>query len=81
MKLLTSLSSGILQLTADPCGALVLLTLTCASVLCYFGKIGDVSFAATVGFMPVVVAALKHKSMTGSDIDNPPPPMPERAQR
>ena len=69
---------GLGALLADPAGTIAILVLTIATILCLKGKIGDVSFAAVCTFLPAVIAVLKHKSFSGSDIDtpapNPPPP-------
>jgi hypothetical protein len=79
MKKSISLSNGFFALCRDPAGTIALLVLTIVTVLCLKGKIGDVSFAAVCSMLPVVIAALKHRSFSGSDIDQEPPnPLPPR---
>lgn len=69
--------SGVYALLRDPAGTICLLVLGIVSFLCFRGKVGDVAFSACCTLIPAVIAMLKHKSFSGSDIDQcPPPPDP-----
>lgn len=76
-----SIFTGLGALLRDPAGTIALLVLACVTVLCFKGKIGDVSFAAVATMVPSVVAMLKHRAFSGADINQPPPtPKPPRGQ-
>lgn len=78
--------AGLYCLVQDPAGIMCLLALFIVSGLCWFHRVGDVSFAACCTLIPAVIAMLKHRSFSGSDLDNtlpvpatlplPPPPDP-----
>src|SRR5271155_593765 len=68
--------SGFYALLRDPAGIMCLLVLGIVSFLCFKGKVGDVAFSACCTLIPAVIAMLKHKSFSGSDIDACPPPPP-----
>jgi len=75
--------SGLYALLQDPAGIICLLALAIVSALCWFHRVGDVSFSACCTLIPAVIAMLKHKAFSGSDIDQstigdvvqPPPPV------
>jgi hypothetical protein len=71
--------SGFYALLRDPAGIMCLLVLGIVSFLCLKGKVGDVAFSACCTLIPAVIAMLKHKSFSGSDIDQcpPAPPVPD----
>ena len=68
--------SGVYALLRDPAGTICLLVLGIVSFLCFRGKVSDVAFSACCTLIPAVIALLKHKSFSGSDIDQCPPPPP-----
>jgi hypothetical protein len=69
-KIVKNCFAGLYALIQDPCGVLALLVLFIVSFLCYKGKVSDIAFAAVCSVLPVVIAAIKHSSFSGSDIDN-----------
>lgn len=68
--------SGVYALLRDPAGTICLLVLGVVSFLCFKGKVSDVAFSACCTLIPAVIAMLKHKSFSGSDIDACPPAPP-----
>lgn len=67
--ILLSIFQGTHQLLMDPCGTICLICIAVVSVLCWYKKVGDVSFAACVTIIPGLIALVKHGSFNGADID------------
>jgi len=66
---ISSLFMGLRQLLRDPAGTICLIILFITACLCWYKRIGDVSFAAVAAAVPAVIAMCKHDSFNGSDID------------
>ena len=71
MNVIKNCLNGIYTLLQDPAGVLCLLSLAIVSFLCYKGHVGDVAFAATTSLLSTLAVIMKHKSFSGSDLDNP----------
>lgn len=79
MKTLKNCFAGLYQLLQDPAGWIVLLSLLLVFILSILHRVSDIAVAAVFPILPMVIGLMKHKSFTGSDIDNP-PNMPPRGQ-
>jgi hypothetical protein len=69
MTVLKNIFRGLYLLFQDPAGALCLISLCIVSFLCYRGKVGDIAFAATCTLLSGLAVIMKHKSFSGSDLD------------
>ena len=64
------ITSGFVSLVSDPAGTLCILVLIVATILAIMHRISDIAIAACFSALPLVLVISKHRSFTGSDIDN-----------